>query len=73
MRTRARAKERNTLLLRCDPFSHGRRNGNTFSRKADRFLRKVRYFHAKTPHFSPYHSVGEAIFFINTLQVHNAR
>lgn len=47
--------------------------GNTFSRKADRFLRKVRYFHAKTPHFSLYHSVGEAIFFINTPQVHNAR
>ena len=47
--------------------------GNTFSRKADRFLLKVRYFHAKTPHFSPHHTVGEAFFFINTLRVHNAR
>ena len=47
--------------------------GNTFSQKADRFLRKVRYFHAKIPHFSLYHSVGEAFFFINTLQVHIPR
>ncbi len=73
MRTRARAKDRNTPFCGAIPSPTVAEIGNTFSRKADSFLRKVRYFHTKTPHFSPYHSVGETIFFINTPRVHNAR
>lgn len=73
MRTRARAKDWNTPFCGAISTPTVAEIGNTFSRKADRFLLKVRYFYTKTPHFSPHHTVGEAFFFINTLRVHNAR
>ena len=73
MRTRARRRSGTLSFYGEIHTSMAAEIGNTFSRKADRFLRKVRYFHAKTPHFSLYHSVGEAIFFINRPRVHNAR